>query len=104
MAGETEEIGDGDNLVASDFELGDDGLHRLDGALVRVVEQKDAAVFHTVKGHRHTILNGHIGSPVTAAEAGDEYLPVNKIRDVGIVRGKRRAEIFRLGTGVKLYQ
>ena len=78
MAGEAEEFGDGDELVATGFELGDYGLHGLDGALVRVVEEEDAAVFDTVKGHRHTILNGHIGSPVSTAEAGDEYLSVHK--------------------------
>lgn len=104
MAGETEEIGDGDNLVASDFELGDDGLHRLDGALVRVVEEEDAAVFHTVKGHCDTILNGHIGSPVSAAQAGDEDFPAKKFGDVSVVCRERWTEVRRLHSGISLDQ
>ena len=102
MAGEAEEFGDGDELVATGFELGDYGLHRLDGALVRIVEQEDAAVFDTVKGHRHTILNGHIGSPVSTAEAGDEYLSVHNAGDVGVVCREGRTEVHRLRTGVGL--
>ena len=102
MAGEAEEFGDGDELVATGFELGDYGLHGLDGALVRVVEEEDAAVFDTVKGHRHTILNGHIGSPVSTAEAGDEYLSVHKAGDVGVVCREGRTEVHRLRTGVGL--
>ena len=38
MAGEAEEFGDGDEGVAHLLEFGDQGLHRLDGALVSVVE------------------------------------------------------------------
>ena len=104
MAGEAEEFGDGDELVATGFELGDYGLHRLDGALVRIVEQEDAAVLDAGEGLGHTILDRHVGPPVLTTEAGDEYLSVHKAGDVGIVRGKRRAEIFRLGTSVNLYQ
>ena len=38
VAGEAEEFGDGDDLVASGLEGGDQGLHGLYGALVSVVE------------------------------------------------------------------
>ncbi len=40
VAGETEEFGDGDDLVATGLELGDEGLHGLDGALIGVVEEE----------------------------------------------------------------
>ena len=68
------------------------------------MEQEDAAVLDAGEGLGHTILDRHVGPPVLTTEAGYEYLSVHKAGDVGIVRGKRRAEIFRLGTSVNLYQ
>ena len=38
VAGEAEEFGDRDDLIATSLELGNDGLHGLDGTLVGVVE------------------------------------------------------------------
>ena len=104
MAGEAEEFGDGDELVATGLEGGDQGLHRLDGALVRIVEQEDAAILDAGKGLGHTILYRHVGPPILTAEAGDEYLSVHKAGDVGVVRREGRTEVHRLRTGVGLDQ
>ena len=104
MAGEAEEFGDGDDLVASGLEGGDQGLHGLYGALVRVVEEEDAAILDAGEGLGHTILDRHVGPPILTAQAGYEYLPADHLGDVGVVCREGRTEVHRLRTGVGLGQ